>query len=577
MKFSEIGLINLFVFNLIIRTEAQCTFPTDLRGAWISADRGTLTLTANTLSGYSIPLSASYRSVDFECKTLINDQYYLRGTATFSVLGISRRAHICLEFYNLTSEKYYYHVATTIETTINDRIYVSVDANTVTHSDVCNRQTPFEVGTYVMLIKDGADDASLAVKCPSDILRTFENVQFISADGTASCSGKLDTCTDKLKMNYTYNSCDNSLTFSADGLWRCLYYTNSGSTTYLAALNMDSALVSGQTYRMVCYTFQRQDDVLKATTHHGSCLPDQTASSVVSPGNFLTMSDISDRGRLRELKAVDSLQKDPEHGFDLVPFYVGAIALTLLIIGCIGVCVNYRHYKNADKPNRVHTIKVKEMNNIPKRESTSGIFSYSSTSLDGDDHFRISSTPIQKTRTKRIRQKITSHPSTLSRVLQYYGVPPNNHRIKNNLNVYDDIHKAYVDHKHLKKTANVETAEDFYRNQKIYVDKGLLPRKVLQGDPQKPQKAQIAQKQNVALTVNQNISYGGNNIHEDRLIKFSERHNIYGQDRQDRQDRKLTKTKVDPSVNDEGPSARGRGDITNTVHYFNRRIPMHWK
>ncbi|CAG2216684.1 unnamed protein product [Mytilus edulis] len=475
MKFSEIGLINLFVFNLIIQTEAQCTFPTDLR--------------ANTLSGYSIPLSASYSSVDFECKTLINDQYYLRGTATFSVL------------------------ATTIEATINDRIY----ANT------------FEVGTFVMLIKDGADDASLAVKCPTD------------------------------------------------GLWRCLYYTNSGSTTYLAALNMDAALVSGQTYRMVCYTFQRQDDVLKATTHHGSCLPDQTASSVVSPGNFLTMSDISDRGRVRELKAVDSLQKDPEHGFDLVPFYVGAIALALLVIGCIGVCVNYRHYKNADKPNRVHTIKVKEMNNIPKRESTSGIFSYSSTSLDGDDHFRISSTPIQKTRTKRIRQKITSHPSTLSRVLQYYGVPPNNHRIKNNLNVYDDIHKAYFDHKHLKKTANVETAEDFYRNQKIFVDKGLLPRKVLQADPQKPQKAQKAQKQNVALTVNQNISYGGNNIREDRLIKFSERHNIYGQDRQDRQDRQPTKTKVDPSVNDEGPSARGRGDITNTVHYFNRRIPMHWK
>lgn len=68
---------------------------------------------------------------------------------------------------------------------------------------------------------------------------------------------------------------------------------------------------------------------------------------------------------------------DPDHGFDLVPFYVGAIALALLIIGCIGVCVNYRHYKNADRPNRVHTIKEKEMNDISKRESTSGIFSYS--------------------------------------------------------------------------------------------------------------------------------------------------------------------------------------------------------
>ncbi|VDI36883.1 Hypothetical predicted protein, partial [Mytilus galloprovincialis] len=466
------------------------------------------------------------------------------GTTAVTVFGtITLRAHICLEFYNLTSEKYYYHVATAIEPSSNDRIHVSAGASTVTHSDVCNRQTPFEVGTYVMLIKDGASDASLAVKCPSDIIRKFENVQFSSADGTASCSGKLDTCTDKLKMNYTYNSCSNSLTFSADGLWRCLYYTNSGSTTYLAALNMDTTLVSYQTYRIVCYTLRWHYEVLNATTHHGSCLLDQTASSVVSPGVLLTMSDGS----------------DPDHGFDLVPFYVGAIALALLIIGCIGVCVNYRHYKNADKPNRVHTIKEKEMNDISKRESTSG-----STSLDGDDQFRISSTTIQKPRTQRIGQKITSHPATLSRVLQYYGVPPNNHRINNNLNDYDDIFKAYVGLKHLKKTANVKMAEDFYRNQKMYVDKGLLPRKVLRGKLHKPQKGQRARKQNVALTVNQNMPYVENSIHENKLIKFSERQNIYGQGR------KPTKTTADPGVNDEG-------DIPNTVHYFNRIIPMHWK
>ncbi|CAG2216687.1 unnamed protein product [Mytilus edulis] len=267
---------------------AQCTFPTDLRGSWISADRGTLTFTANTLSGYT----ASFNSVVFECKTLLNNKYYLRGTTAVTVFWYdnSKGTHMS-EFYNLNSEKYYYHVATALDPASNDRIHVSAGASTVTHSDVCNRRTPFEVGTYVMLIKDGASDASLAVKCPSDIIRKFENVQLSSADGTASCSGKLDTCTDKLKMNYTYNSCSNSLTFSADGLWRCLYYTNSGSTTYLAALNMDTTLVSYQTYRIVCYTLRWHYDVLNATTHHGSCLPDQTASSVVSPGVLLTMSD----------------------------------------------------------------------------------------------------------------------------------------------------------------------------------------------------------------------------------------------------------------------------------------------
>ena len=68
---------------------------------------------------------------------------------------------------------------------------------------------------------------------------------------------------------------------------------------------------------------------------------------------------------------------DPEKGFDLVPYYVGAIALALLIIGCVGVCVSYYHYKKADKINRVHTIRVKEKKQEHiNRESSSGVFSY---------------------------------------------------------------------------------------------------------------------------------------------------------------------------------------------------------
>lgn len=52
------------------------------------------------------------------------------------------------------------------------------------------------------------------MKCPSIILRNFANVKLRSSDGTHSCSGKLEILADRLKINYTYNSCDISLTFS---------------------------------------------------------------------------------------------------------------------------------------------------------------------------------------------------------------------------------------------------------------------------------------------------------------------------------------------------------------------------
>ncbi|XP_063446819.1 uncharacterized protein LOC134726350 [Mytilus trossulus] len=148
-----------------------------------------------------------------------------------------------------------------------------------------------------MLIKDGTSDTNLAVECPNDISRNFHSVKLSAFDGTYSCSGKLEILTDKLKMkmNYTYNFCDNRLKFSVDGLWRCLHYITSGSTTYLATLNMDRSVVGGQTYSMVCYTLQRQDRILKATLYPRSCRSDQTATYVVSSGVHAEMYDILGR------------------------------------------------------------------------------------------------------------------------------------------------------------------------------------------------------------------------------------------------------------------------------------------
>lgn len=51
--------------------------------------------------------------------------------------------------------KLFHFLNSAIEATTNNRIYIRNDNEHVTHDDVCNRQTPFELGTYVMLIKIG--------------------------------------------------------------------------------------------------------------------------------------------------------------------------------------------------------------------------------------------------------------------------------------------------------------------------------------------------------------------------------------------------------------------------------------
>lgn len=539
-------LISIFIST----SEGLCTFPPDLRGNWISADRGVLTFTSSGLSNYHIQLSVAVSTVDFNCDTLQNDQYYLRGVSSFSVFGYAVRPHICLEFQNITSDKFYYYIATNVEVTVGERIYVRSDSNTVTHGDVCNRQRPYEVGSYIMLIREGYQANSLAITCPRDVWRTFENVHMATVDGFSSCSGsRLDVCTDKRKMNFTYNACSQSLTFSGGGVWYCLYYTSYGSTTYLAALNLDSALVAGQTYRMVCYTSKWEGSKLRTTVYPGSCRDNQTDTTVVSPGVVMAMTDVS-------------VNCDLEDGFDLVPFYIGAIAFALLIFGCVGVCINYKHYKNADKPNKIHTINVKEKQ--PHRESTSGIFSCSSTSIDEMD-FRDTSTPVQK------RDKITSPPTSLTGILQpYYS----SHINRPHNNIYDDIHYTYLGERHLKKTPHTETSDDFYRNYQYFYNQ--VPsshvhkkQKTLNDATKKEEYPKMK-----TSTTNSKRSHHSPGVLLETKNVYKGQFKTTAKSNKEQSDQSSTSThKVD--VN--GPSARGRGHVTNTVHYFDRKIPLFWR
>lgn len=68
----------------------------------------------------------------------------------------------------------------------------------------------------MLLLFTEASDTNLAVECPNDISRNFNNVKYSAFDGTNNCSGKLEILPDRLKMNFTYNSCDNRLKFSGE-------------------------------------------------------------------------------------------------------------------------------------------------------------------------------------------------------------------------------------------------------------------------------------------------------------------------------------------------------------------------
>lgn len=218
--------------------------------------------------------------------------------------------------------------------------------------------------------------------------------------------------------------------------------------------------------------------------------------------------------------------------------------------------------------------------------------------------FRSTSTPVPK---PRVRQKITSPPTSLTGVLQTHNTAIlNNQKVQNN--IYDDVHYTFIGQGHLKKTSDVQTSEDFYINYSTYPYKEIPLRtkgnnrtmktnapnnRTMKTNAPRPKwsdnfnlKSFNKNKQNDTATseilndnkdVNQRPSYNpvvsGSNIVGDGP---SANPVVSGK----------SIVKEGPSANpvvsgrnivEDGPSARGRGDITNSVHYFDRRIPMHWK
>ena len=207
--------------------------------------------------------------------------------------------------------------------------------------------------------------------------------------------------------------------------------------------------------------------------------------------------------------------------------------------------------------------------------------------------FRSISTPVPK---PRVKQKITSPPTSLTGVLQTH----NNTAILNNQkvhNIYDDVHYTFIGQGHLKKTSDVQTSEDFYLNYSTYPYKEIplgtkvnnrtmktnaRPKRSDNFNPKSFNKnIQNDTATSEILNDNKDVNHrpSANPVVSGRsIVKEEPSANPVVSGRNIVEDGPFANPVVSGrNIVEDGPSARGRGDITNSVHYFDRRIPMHWK
>lgn len=283
-------------------SESVCTFPSEIDGDWYSAYKGKLTFNSTHLTGYPIYMSAAVQSLDFECYINTDRKYLLRATSTALVFGQYIRGYICLELWRVSSTKYYYYHATTKNPTNHDHVKGFIDSvATGTMATVCDVDEPYNITSFVTLVKDGTiATGDSEATCSSSLLSSYNAVSISDSSGSTTCSSTtMDGCTDRTEMRYTYDAgCGSTLKFSTDGFWTCMRSVTSGGYTYLSVWNNDSSVTgsttysyqSGVNYQFACLVISGSS----ATMFPNYCSDSsQTPTSVSSPGLKISFTGVT--------------------------------------------------------------------------------------------------------------------------------------------------------------------------------------------------------------------------------------------------------------------------------------------
>ncbi|XP_033743039.1 uncharacterized protein LOC117329282 isoform X1 [Pecten maximus] len=276
-------LIALLLFvGLIHNAAGACTLPTDIRGTWISSDRGSLTFNSSHVIDYPV---YNQGNLAFACETLAGD-YYVLLSEEFTLFSSPAIAVMCVTFTSLKESMYKYQIFTSsLPDADYQRIRFAATGTSVDTSLACTDQGATD---YYLLVQDG-QISSVKQQCPDIFLGTF-GFSFNESD-CANNTGSLDVCSDLNTLSFNYSDCNTQQAYSSGGSLNCLYSTTSGDVTTLNVYNLDATTDESTTYRFTCYMIEQPSGSsnVYATQHPKDCHVNQTTTYVPAPGANLTM------------------------------------------------------------------------------------------------------------------------------------------------------------------------------------------------------------------------------------------------------------------------------------------------
>ncbi|KAK3087298.1 hypothetical protein FSP39_004356 [Pinctada imbricata] len=241
----------LTVFINLSKVYSQCTFPANLNGDWISADKGILYFNSTHISGYTHTFSAPGLPTTFTlgCREIQGSKYSLKAEESASIFAVAANFHTCLEIHEVNSDLFYYYIGKKTGSNIN-------------------------------------------TTCPTDLQSVFSNLTITDSTGTELCpNSSLSACLNRAELDFVQDDCGKT-TLSAGNNYRCIYSQTNTNGTYLSLYNTDATVDGTSTFRFACFAYKRGTATMYATESPKFCASGATPYDLPTDGRKYVYASI---------------------------------------------------------------------------------------------------------------------------------------------------------------------------------------------------------------------------------------------------------------------------------------------
>lgn len=277
-------VVLLLVTPLIFAAQSasSCLLPEDLRGAWISSDKGFLRIGESLIHDYPVTLpGASF--VDFLCEESNGTHFMFKSSQDIDVFSIKVSVYTCLSFVQVTQNNYIYYIGTPVDPMVKERVFANSKDLSATMSDVCT--IPDTADNMYSLIKNVSSEDIVKTNCPNVLKNSYANLMVEENGMENACgNGFVNGCSGNNEVVIsTVLSC-HSNTFISDRLSLiCLFHREIGDVIYLYAWTEDVSYQTSTTHGFICI------EITQDATWTTFRLFNDTCSDVSQSLHFLTL------------------------------------------------------------------------------------------------------------------------------------------------------------------------------------------------------------------------------------------------------------------------------------------------